>query len=79
MMTSSTRSRPSTLKYFTKSGRETGDYQGHRTLEVPVVEAAFEELRERSRGMDDLVDNHARAAARLETVRTQLTQALAGP
>ncbi|GEB22877.1 AAA family ATPase [Brevibacterium aurantiacum] len=64
------------LKYFTKSGRETGEYKDINA-QVPVVEAAFEELRERSRGMDDLVDNHARAAARLKTVRTQLTQALA--
>ncbi|GAA1529593.1 AAA family ATPase [Brevibacterium picturae] len=62
------------LKYFTKSGRETGEYKDINA-QVPVVEAAFEELGERSRGMDDLVDNHARAAFRLESVRTQLTQA----
>ena len=63
------------LKYFTKSGKETGDYKA-ANAEVPRAEAAFEELRERSRGMDDLVDNHARAAARLDSVRAQLTQAL---
>lgn len=62
-------------KYFTKSGKETGDYKA-ANAEVPSAEAAFEELRERSRGMDELVDNHARAAARLESVRGQLTQAL---
>ncbi|WP_193102006.1 AAA family ATPase [Brevibacterium aurantiacum] len=62
-------------KYFTKSGRETGDYKA-ANAEVPSAEAAFEELRERSRGMDELVDNHARAAARLESVRDQLTQAV---
>ncbi|HCG56628.1 MULTISPECIES: AAA family ATPase [Brevibacterium] len=63
-------------KYFTKSGKETGDYKAVNA-EVPLAEAAFEQLRERSRGMDDLVDNHARAATRLESVRAQLTQALA--
>ncbi|RCS95591.1 hypothetical protein CIK61_08885 [Brevibacterium aurantiacum] len=62
-------------KYFTKSGKETGDYKA-ANAEVPSAEAAFEELRERSRGMDELVDNHARAAARLESVRDQLTQAV---
>ncbi|GAA1941926.1 AAA family ATPase [Brevibacterium antiquum] len=62
-------------KYFTKSGKETGDYKA-ANAEVPSAEAAFEELRERSRGMDELVDNHARAAARLESVRGQLSQAL---
>ena len=61
-------------KYFTAKGRETGDFKA-ANAEVPRAEAAFEELRERSRGMDDLVDYHARAAARLETVRTQLAQA----
>ena len=62
------------LKYFTAKGRETGEYK-ELIAQVPVVEAAYEDLLERSRGMDDLVDNHARAAARLETVRIQLTQA----
>lgn len=62
-------------KYFTKSGKETGDYKT-ASAEVPRAEAAFEELRERSRGMDDLVDNHARAALRLDSVRAQLEQAL---
>lgn len=61
-------------KYFTKSGRETGDYK-EANAAVPIAETAFEELRERSRGMDDLVENHARAATRLESVRAQLTQA----
>ena len=61
-------------KFFTKSGRETGDYK-EATAAVPIAETAFEELRERSRGMDELVDNHARAAIRLESVRAQLTQA----
>lgn len=62
------------LKYFTAKGRETGEYK-ELIAQVPVVEAAYEDLLERSRGMDDLVDNHARAAARLETVRIQLTKA----
>ncbi|WP_231446270.1 AAA family ATPase [Brevibacterium zhoupengii] len=62
-------------KYFTKSGKETGDFKT-ANAEVPSAEAAFEELRERSRGMDELVDNHARAAARLESIRDQLTQAV---
>lgn len=63
-------------KYFTKSGKETGDYKA-ANAEVPAAEAAFEELRKRSRGMDELVDNHARAAARLKSVRAQMAQALA--
>lgn len=63
-------------KYFTKSGRETGEYK-EANAEVPVAEAAFAELRERSRGMDELVENHARAATRWERVRAQLTQAVA--
>ncbi|MDN5585972.1 MAG: AAA family ATPase, partial [Brevibacterium sp.] len=62
-------------KYFTKSGKETGEYK-EANAEVPVAEAAFEELSERSSGMDELVENHARAAARLDSVRAQLTQAL---
>lgn len=62
------------LKYFTAKGRETGEYKD-LIAQVPVVEAAYEDLLERSCGMDDLVENHARAAARLETVRTQLAQA----
>lgn len=64
------------LKYFTAKGRETGEYKD-LIAQVPVVEAAYEDLLDRSRGMDDLVDNHARAAARLETVRTQLARAVA--
>ena len=62
-------------KYFTKSGRETGDYK-EANAQVPVAEAAYEDLRDRSRAMDELVENHARAAARLKSVRTQLTQAI---
>ncbi|WP_350270949.1 AAA family ATPase [Brevibacterium sp. CBA3109] len=62
-------------KYFTRSGKVTGDYKA-ANAEVPRAEAAFDQLRERSRGMDDLVDNHARAATRLESVRVQLAQAL---
>ena len=62
------------LKFFTAKGRETGEYKD-LIAQVPLAEAAYEDLLDRSRGMDDLVDNHARATARLETVRTQLVQA----
>ncbi|GAA1873756.1 AAA family ATPase [Brevibacterium marinum] len=64
------------LKYFTKNGNATGDYKA-ANAQVSAAEVAFDELKERSRGMDELVDSHARSATRLEEVRTDLTRAFA--
>lgn len=64
------------LKYFTKSGRPTGEYRDIGA-EVTAAEEAHRELTVRSEAMDDLVDRHARASARLATVREQLDAAIA--
>lgn len=61
-------------RHFTKSGRPTGDYRDALAA-LPEAEADHREMLERSRGMDELVDHHARALARLESVRTQLETA----
>ncbi|WP_413335824.1 AAA family ATPase [Brevibacterium sp. GP-SGM9] len=62
-------------KHFTKSGKQTGEYKD-ANAQVPIAEAAFDELRKRSEAMDELVENHARASARLGSVRTQLSEAV---
>ncbi|GAA0037260.1 AAA family ATPase [Brevibacterium metallidurans] len=62
-------------KYFTKSGKRTGEYRGIDD-EVAAAEEAHRELIVRSEAMDDLVDRHARATARLESVREQLSEAV---
>lgn len=64
------------LKYFTKSGRPTGEYRDIGA-EVAAAEEAHREFTVRSAEMDDLVERHARASARLESVREQLTAAVA--
>lgn len=62
-------------KFFTKSGKPTGDYKD-AIAEVPAAEEAFVELRERSRGMDDMVENHARAQERLDFTRGNAAKAI---
>ncbi|WP_453985896.1 AAA family ATPase [Brevibacterium casei] len=62
-------------KYFTKSGKRTGEYRSIDD-EVAAAEEAHRELLVRSEAMDDLVDRHARATARLESVREQLSEAI---
>ncbi|WP_309132611.1 AAA family ATPase [Brevibacterium sp.] len=63
-------------KYFTKSGKPTGEYR--EAIEaLPEAEAEHQEMVDRSRGMDDLVENHARALAGLGSVRAQLAEATA--
>lgn len=62
-------------KYFTKSGKRTGEYKNIDD-EVTAAEEAHRDLLVRSEAMDDLVDRHARATARLESVREQLSEAI---
>ncbi|WP_166970849.1 AAA family ATPase [Brevibacterium atlanticum] len=63
------------LKFFTAKGKETGELK-KLAEELPAAEERHRTLDERSRDMDALVERHARAADRLETVRDQLTAAV---
>ncbi|GAA1797240.1 MULTISPECIES: AAA family ATPase [Brevibacterium] len=62
-------------KHFTKSGRPTGEY-GELQKAVPLAAEALASLVDRSENLDALVDRHARATARLESVRDGLARAL---
>lgn len=62
-------------KHFTKSGRPTGEY-GELQKAVPLAAEALASLVDRSENLDALVDRHARATTRLESVRDGLARAL---
>lgn len=62
-------------KFFTGKGREKAELKAFDD-EVSAAHDSFAELKTRSESMDELVENHARATGRLETVTGQLETAV---